>query len=146
MFRMTHITHERRVVGSGPRRTGRRSQPRDGRDSGPDQDRYGAHPNADRAPGNAGVTKREQDPLELQGIRVADQERLRSWGPDVGAWRVAVRARAGTAFSTGRSRGPDLWRRRQDPRDPNLGSRDPDRVCVGVFARVREGVCARVSV
>ena len=87
------------------------------------------------------MTKREQDPLGLQGIRVADQERLRSWGPDVGAWRVAVRARAGTAFSTGRSRGPDLWRRRQDPRDPNLGSRDPDRVCVGVFARVCVRVC-----
>jgi hypothetical protein len=26
------------------------------------------------------VTKREQDPLELQGIRVEDQERLRSLG------------------------------------------------------------------
>jgi hypothetical protein len=79
--KVTREAHtERRVVGSGPRRTGRRSQPRDGRDSGPDQDRYGAHPNANRAPGDAGVTKREQDPLELQGIRVADQERLRSWG------------------------------------------------------------------
>ena len=67
-------------------------------------------------------------------------------GPGVRAWRVAFRARAGTAFTTGQSRCPDLWRRRQDPRDPNLGSRDPDRVCVCVFARVREGVCARVCV
>ena len=99
------------------------------------------------------MPKREQDPLGPQGIRVADQERLRSWGPDVGAWRVAVRARAGTAFSTGRSTGPDLWRRRQDPRDPNLGSRDPDRVCVGVWVVVwvcvlRESarVCVRAVV
>jgi hypothetical protein len=35
----------------------------DNQDSGPDQDRYGAHPHADRAPGDVGVTKREQDPL-----------------------------------------------------------------------------------
>ena len=37
-------------------------QPRAGRDSGPDQDRYGAHSNADRVPGDAGATAREQDP------------------------------------------------------------------------------------
>ena len=50
------------VVGSGPRRAGRRGRPRAGRDSGPDQDRYGAHSNADSASGDAGAIAREQDP------------------------------------------------------------------------------------
>ena len=53
---------------------------RAGRDSGPDQDRYGAHSIVDRVPGDAGATAREQDPLGSAGILSADQERLRGLG------------------------------------------------------------------
>ena len=44
---------------------GRRRQTGAGRSGGPDQDRYGAHPNTDRAPEDGGATKREQDPRIL---------------------------------------------------------------------------------
>jgi hypothetical protein len=112
---------------TGPR-TGRRRQPRAGRDSGPDQDRYGAHPNADRAPGDAGATKREQD-----------QERLRG----LGAGSVpGGRLGAGTAFTTGRPSCPDRGGAAGILRIP--GSRPAEREGSGPGgsgARVCECVC-----
>jgi hypothetical protein len=62
--------------------------------SGPDQDRYGAHPHADYAPGEAGVTKREQDP------------RARTLGDPVGGPGAAEGLGSGGPVPGGRRLGP----------------------------------------